>query len=104
MCRDQLRAQVPLIAMLVDDQSPEALSRTCRAEVIEIERQHWQTVALSDSHDGAVGITEVKIGKRSVEFDGTPQQPRGEIDDGVFARGDRGKKQARGVGTESGPE
>jgi hypothetical protein len=60
----QLRAGVGLVAVFVDDELPETMIWSRRAEMLEVEREHRQAVALRDRHDRRVDVTEIEICER----------------------------------------
>jgi hypothetical protein len=62
--RGQLRAGVDLVAVFVDDELPETMIWSRRAEMLEVEREHRQAVALRDRHDRRVDVTEIEICER----------------------------------------
>jgi hypothetical protein len=62
--RAQLRAGVGLVAVFVDDELPETMIWSRRAEMLEVEREHRQAVALRDRHDRRVDVTEIEICER----------------------------------------
>jgi len=88
---------VALVAVLIDNEIPKAVSRAGRAKVPEVEGQDRESVALRGRHDGCVSVSKVKIGDRSVQLNCAPEQARSEVDDGVLPRGDRRQEQSRGV-------
>ena len=64
---------MPLVAVFVYDELPETMRGPCRPEVLEVEREHRQPVALGDRHDGRVGVAEPEIRERRINFDRPPQ-------------------------------
>ena len=60
----QLGAGVGLVAVFVDDELPETMVWSRRAEMLEVEREHRQPVALRDRHDRRVDVTEIEICER----------------------------------------
>jgi len=79
--------------MLVDNELPEALGGTRGSEVREIECQHGSPIALSDRHNGSVGVAKLEIRERAVDLDRAPQQRWREVDNQVLARGQRFQEQ-----------
>jgi hypothetical protein len=92
------------VAMLVDDESPVAALRTCGPEVLEVEREDWQPLALRDGHDRSIRVSDVQIRKGDVDLSGASQQGRSEVGHCVLAGAERGQERTSRVATDTGAQ
>jgi hypothetical protein len=95
---------VQLVSVLVDHELPEAVGGRRCPEVLEVEGQHWQSLAFSERHDSGVGVSETEIGELGIPSDGSLEKRRRARGDGVLAGGKRSEKQPRRRGRHARPQ
>ena len=89
-----LSAGVLLITTLVDDELPVSICGVRCAEVLEVEREYREMVALGDRHHDRVGIAEAEIGELCVDRHRAPERAGGAGHHGVFTVRERREKQS----------